>query len=166
MRAILDLTTKQSRLVFEGLSHSEALHVIDTHLESYNKRLADKDYRLKYQYIPGPLNIISDAGRLITNPAYERARGFVTPFSCESNLKCMKQIERSPKYPTGAQYAKLTRNGENIQAFYKEGEVKFNDGTSQTRLFYISDFNNWQPSAYNLQELLSAKDGFEIVAIE
>lgn len=77
----------------------------------------------------------------------------------------MQKIENQPSFPQGAQYAKLTKIGSAIQSFYKEAPVKFNDGTTEILLFYISDFNSWATSIYTIEELLSQKDGFEVVSI-
>jgi hypothetical protein len=58
MKVTLDLTGKPSRLIVEDISHDEALDIITDSLHNYNIQMADPDNKLKYRYVPGPLNII------------------------------------------------------------------------------------------------------------
>jgi hypothetical protein len=57
MKITLDLRSTPSRLVFTNASHDDYLHIIDELLVEYNDKMSDQRNRLRYRYIPGPLNL-------------------------------------------------------------------------------------------------------------
>ncbi len=67
-------------------------------------------------------------------------------------------------FPKSAQFAALTKTGK-ICAFYKWQTVKYNNGTEEKHLFYVSDFNTWQRSTCNSLEQLIKENVFGLVEI-
>jgi hypothetical protein len=61
----------------------------------------------------------------------------------------IKRTDIAGDAPTEAEYAALNPTGSFIEKFYKNAEVKFNDGTTKNILHYWGEQGGWHPSGFN-----------------